>query len=328
MSRVDDLAVWRVLREYDLGPGEPELIALGNRGGFSGACLWRVRTPYCDLCLRAWPEQTSTAQLLIIHDAMHLARSSGLEIVPEISSTRSSDTFVASVLRLWDLSTWMPGRANFHDRPSEIRLREACSALAVLHNAWEKKGIYHALCPAVTRRLDGYKQWNQLADLSWPLESDRARHVVQRWMPAVPEALARWRDATLPTQLCLCDIWHDHLLFEEEKLTAILDYGEVKLDHVAVDVARMLGSLIGDNETGWKTGLDAYRVVRSFSRAEEELAHVLDRTGTLLGAANWLRWLHVEKRSFDDINAAKARLLTLVERMERWQNPPLHGLIR
>ncbi len=33
-----------------------QLISLGNRGGFSGAEIWRVEGEFAPLCLKAWPE--------------------------------------------------------------------------------------------------------------------------------------------------------------------------------------------------------------------------------------------------------------------------------
>ncbi len=113
-------------------------------------------------------------------------------------------------------------------------------------------------------------------------------------------------------------MWHDHILFDGDRLSGIVDYGAIKVDHVAVDLAQLLGSLVGDDTESWTHGLAAYRTVRPLAPEEEELARVLDRAGTLLGMANWLRWLYQERRPFDDIPAVAGRLRTLVERVERW----------
>ena len=44
----------------------------------------------------------------------------------------------------------------------------------------------------------------------------------------------------------------------------------------------------------------------------------LDETGTILGAANWLRWLYRDGRSYEDRNAVARRLEVLVRRLEAW----------
>jgi hypothetical protein len=90
----------------------------------------------------------------------------------------------------------------------------------------------------------------------------------------------------------------------------------VKVDHPAVDVARLLGSLVADDAAGWSAGLRAYGEVRPLAEDEAELARALDETGVVLGVVNWLRWLYAERREFDDRAAAGRRLAVLVERIE------------
>jgi hypothetical protein len=45
---------------------------------------------------------------------------------------------------------------------------------------------------------------------------------------------------------------------------------------------------------------------------------MLDRTGTILGTANWLLWLYRDKRVYEEGSGVARRLAALVERMERW----------
>ena len=123
----------------------------------------------------------------------------------------------------------------------------------------------------------------------------------------------------VPLQPCLCDVWHDHVLFDENYVTGIVDYGAMKIDHPAVDVARQLGSLVEDDAAGWAAGLAAYREVRVFTSEEEELARALDVTGTIVGATKWLRWLYHDDKEFTDRAAAIRRLEELVQRIEKWR---------
>ena len=122
-----------------------------------------------------------------------------------------------------------------------------------------------------------------------------------------------------PLQPCLCDVWHDHVLFDEDYVTGIIDYGAMKIDHPAVDVARLLGSFVEDDPAGWATGIAAYRKVRPFTAEEEELARVLDLAGTTVGASVWLRWLFHDGKEFADRAAAARRLEVLVKRIEKWR---------
>jgi Ser/Thr protein kinase RdoA (MazF antagonist) len=148
---------------------------------------------------------------------------------------------------------------------------------------------------------------------------ERAGRLLSLHLPGVPERLRPWREQRFCLQPCLCDVWHDHLLFEGERLTGLIDYGAVKVDQVAVDLARLLGSLVEDEEAGWRTGLAAYRTVRALSAEEEALARDLDVTGTLLGVVTWMRWLCAEQKVLDR-TAGLRRLEVLLKRIERWSS--------
>jgi Ser/Thr protein kinase RdoA (MazF antagonist) len=140
--------------------------------------------------------------------------------------------------------------------------------------------------------------------------------MIDRLVAAVPGRLQVCSQRCYRLQPCLCDVWHDHLLFEDDRLTGLIDYGSAKIDHPAADVARMFGSLVPDDEASWQTGLRAYRTVRSLSDEELGLATALDDTGVVIGVATWLRWLYEERRPFEDRAAVARRLAVLVGRLE------------
>jgi Ser/Thr protein kinase RdoA (MazF antagonist) len=152
-------------------------------------------------------------------------------------------------------------------------------------------------------------------DPLWPV-TERAWRGLPGWLREVPRCLDAWIDFRCPVQPCLCDPWHDNLLFSGDRLTGLVDYGTVKADHVTVDLARMLGSLVGDDPEGWQRGLRAYRRVRGLNDNEAQLARALDRTGTILGVVNWLRLLYYEGRPYEDRSAVARRLESLLTRIE------------
>src|SRR5262249_48027114 len=108
-------------------------------------------------------------------------------------------------------------------------------------------------------------------------------------------------------------------LFDGNTVTGLIDYGGVKIDHVAVDLARLLGSMVEDRVKLRAAGLEAYKRVRPLSLQEEELVSVLDETGTLVGLITWLKWLYIDGKQFDDRTAAARRLEMLVKRVESWK---------
>jgi len=328
----NDRAAREALQSYPSLSVNAALVTLRNYSGFSGARLWRIKGLGGDLCLRAWPAAgPPPANLQGIHRLMDRAREAGLDFVPTVLRTCQGGTWVEHAGRLWDLTTWMPGAADFHTRPTRARLAAACTALAQLHAVWAKTSCGSSPCPAVTRRLDCLLQWTALvssgrrprfheADLGPVLPwAEKAWQLVQRHAGYLPDLLMPWSTKTVPIQPCLCDIWHDHVLFVGDRVAGIVDYGSVKMDHIAVDLARLLGSFLGDDLPMQAAGIEAYRRQHPFSTEEEELVKLLDKTGTVLGASNWLRWLYYEQRAYEDVAAVVRRLRFLVERMERWR---------
>src|SRR5262249_27772772 len=150
----------------------------------------------------------------------------GLGFVPEVFLTRHRRTWVETAGRLWELTTWMPGRADFHQHPSAARLRAACAALDRLHTAWAVRPLPRLPCPAVGRRLARAAEWTLLVHTGWrPLDrcapddpmrpwAERAWPLLLRHAPAVAGQLAPWVGSRVLIQPCLCDPWHDHILFD------------------------------------------------------------------------------------------------------------------
>lgn len=305
------------------------LTALGNFGGFSGTRLWRLQVGREVLCLRAWPTGNPSPQRLdAIHRCMGAAAAFGLTFVPVLRPTRGGATWAEHAGRLWELATWMPGRADFRERPTATRLEAAVTALARLHLAWSGGGSA-GRCPAVQRRLDLVRKWVGLLDSGWdpariaaaddPARpwAERAWRLLPHRVASVPSRLAAWVEQRVPLQPCLCDIWHDHVLFVGDSVSGVIDFGSIKTDHVAVDLARLLGSMAGDDAELWRAGLREYARQRPLSAEEEALVVVLDETGTVLGAANWLRWLYHDGKQFEDRLAVARRLEELVRRLEQ-----------
>jgi len=323
-----------VLRSYGMLCPDQSVLTLGNRGGFSGARLWKVGDGVGACCLRAWPPGDPTPERLSwIHGLMRRGRERGLDFVPAVARTAQGTTWIAHGGRLWDVIAWMPGQADFQEQPTPARLDAACMALARLHGAWAGVDPVQGPCPGIGRRLRIAQEWIHIIESGWCPEfeeqetdpvlpwAQRAWTLFQSRIGSVPRTLATWRDRAFLLHPCLCDIWHDHVLFEGDRVSGLIDYGGVKVDHCAVDLARLLGSLVEDNADRRDAGLNAYLRCRPLSWEEQALVGVLDETGAVIAVANWLNWLYRDGKTYEDRTAVARRLAKVVQRLEKGKSP-------
>jgi len=98
----------------------------------------------------------------------------------------------------------------------------------------------------------------------------------------------------------------------------LIDFGSTRLDCIVTDLARLLGSLVANDERQYVLGLDAYSHLRPLTQQQRQLVQVLDHTGAVLGLTNWLRWLYLEKRQFEQRSRVAERMAVLERRIEAW----------
>ena len=305
--------------------------------GFSGARVWRVEHDQQQFSLRRWPRSAGSPCRLGANLALqeHLA-GDGLP-VPKPILTSNGASIVFSDGQSWGLATWLPGHADYWDSPRPIKLQAALAALARIHNSAARMADGGPKCQRRTTPSPALlKRSNRLNDFVtgefYQLETAVSRHgessevslarealsLIERTAPTQLEASWRWRRTSLPLQWCLRDVWHDHLLFTGDQVTGVIDFGAAAIDSPAGDVARLLGSLVGDDREGWRLGLEAYTAVRPLSPLELDAVPFFDASGTVLSVANWLHWLYREPTALGenvDRPACLRRLKRLVTRL-------------
>lgn len=98
-------------------------------------------------------------------------------------------------------------------------------------------------------------------------------------------------------------------------MTGIVDFGALQIDSPALDVARLLGGMAGDDAQKWRVSLAVYEAGRPLSSDEHAAVRAADASGTVLGCVNWLRWLYLERRQFADLPAVELRMKSLAMRL-------------
>ncbi|HET6324642.1 MAG TPA: phosphotransferase [Planctomycetaceae bacterium] len=289
------------------------------------------------LCLRGWPQGiASDSKILSLHKFLAYVRSRGIAYIADPLASDEGRTLVRAADRYWQLEPWLPGSADFWSRPSDVRLAAAFEALARLHQvARDFRPVdgqsSHlgpagpAVAPAVVDRLELINGWtpSRLGQLwEWLRRAPGgreptvavARRILAAFERCAPRVARELHDATrepVPLQPCLRDVWHDHVLFDGDAVTGLIDPAAARTDTVATDLSRLAGSLIADDRRAWDIALDAYRSVRPLSPAEARHVGVLDRSGVLLSGMSWLE----RPQIFEQPTEFQSRVLERLERI-------------
>jgi Ser/Thr protein kinase RdoA (MazF antagonist) len=323
----------RILRLYPDDCQAQDVEPLSPTDSFSGAILWRLSTLRGALCLRRWPQGYPTLdRLQFIQAVLWHVDQEGFRQVPLPLETSHHHGFVRHAGHLWELAPWLPGAANYRQSPSRKKLHNAMLALARFHQAAGSFPLAETGRPdrspgiadrtlrlqalvggrlAQLRRGIVPDQWPELASRSARLIA-LAESTSRRILPNL-ESVSQLDVALQP---CIRDVWHAHLLFVDDQVSGIVDFGSMRPENVAADVARLLGSLAGDNADDWQAGLSAYQSLRPLTRDELSLVGAFDRSTVLMGGLQWLEWFFLEGRRFDNRDAVLGRVDEFLARLE------------
>jgi homoserine kinase type II len=300
----------------------------------SGAEFWRIKTPQGPLVLRRWPREHPTPQRLrFIHAVLEHAQQCGLAVLPVPIHADDGNSFVVVEEHLWELTKWLPGSADYAESSSDAKLRSAMVCLAEFHQATvdfppdvpnkaPSPGVakrasrikLFAADEAALRQLIGQSSRAELATLARELSA-----AAVECAPAAVKLLEPLANVAVKLQPCIRDVWHENVLFEGDAVTGLVDFGAVDWESPAIDVARLLGSMAGNDSAQWQNGLAAYETIRMLSPQELQLIVALDAGGTVVGSANWLQWLYIDQRSFDDDAKVVGRMRELLGRLQHFR---------
>lgn len=330
MNPPDDL--WRHY-PAELRPQTAQYLA--GAGGFSGAAFWKAKAAAETLCLRRWPaEHPSAERLRWIHDVLVHVHDRGFQRLPLPFRTASGATFVACDGHLWELTFWMPGAADFRADPSDARLRSALQALAEFHLAAADFPLDRprtAVSPGILERLErlqalrsgGINRLRQAIPSTPPEPLARIAELAQALCGAFEPAAAAVEQALVacrrevPLQPCIRDIWHDHVFFRGSEVSGLVDFGSLRVESVATDLARLAGSLVADDTARWQQALACYAELRPLSPLERQLVSAFDQSSILMSGLSWVEWIFAAGRVFEDYPAIASRMEQSLRRLRR-----------
>lgn len=301
-----------VLNSYPPEIAAAAWVPLGDGGGFSGSCIWRgTSQDGRRFALKRYPQSTNAEDLRRIHRWMAVALASDLGYVPNVETCLNHETVAIGSNRFWDITSWMSGNADFHDQPSDARLLAAIDALARIHLVWSSRvAPVVRYCPAIQRR------WRAIQDAETVLASEssnssllvtQARCSLRNQLPRMRSLLSPWRTQRVAVQPCLIDVWHDHVLFDGDSVTGLIDFAAARVDSPCADLARLLGSLIPGEQSRTQAALKAYATLCPLPNPE--LVEILDLSGVFGAVTNWLMRFQNEEAASNPRILARFELL-------------------
>jgi Ser/Thr protein kinase RdoA (MazF antagonist) len=246
--------------------------------------------------------------------------------------TRHHHGFVRYGGHLWELTPWLAGAANYRQSPNPQKLSSAMLALAQFHEAAHSFPLAETgptASPGMAERAQRLRALieGKLVELreaiapgQWPELAARATRLIGLAEATSGKVLPTLESASrldVVLQPCIRDVWHAHVLFEGDAVSGIVDFGSMRPENAAADVARLLGSLALDDREDWQLGISAYQSVRPLSDDEMSLVEAFDRSTVLMGGLQWLEWIYLEGRRFDNPPGVLVRVDEFLGRLER-----------
>lgn len=312
--------------------------------GWSGGQVYQVTTPWKQAALRKWPPSIPPGRTSVVHLVQSTAFDSGLFAVPELIRTPAGTSIVQEDGADWDLSDWRRG----HPAPASSPHPEHGRQLASLLLRWYEIGgdqriiqafrpilpreLFDAVSPrkpsaspGIARRLDIYRQRLPIDQVLFLGTSERSLSERTTHMLAMAGTwfsnLARYERHPFRIELCLRDVHREHVLYENERVSGLIDFGSIGWDTPAVDIARYL-STFDHFPSDWLLPLETCwvgLVDPSLSRAEwNRLILLLAVTGAIVSAIQWETWLVRERRPFASRERALERWCNRLDFAEPW----------
>lgn len=326
-------------------------------GGLSGARVYHACGPGSSsqgsriqqtdgYVLRCWPSQVTQRRVDHIHQVIGSAAEhcafllKPLPVGAACSDHRSVFGHQLTSMRddngrIWELNRCLPGRPLAVDADVE-QICQGVSALADVHQSLRRQGNSQAVAESITERTRRIAQLTTQLPSIWglPLQGRISPRVVDQLVRVQTLLRAKWGGFAgemsiqlgklaarrLPVHFVLRDTRRQHALFDQGKVSGIIDYDALRVDFPAVDLARwvsgfalyqsqrqeILKAVVAEyNE---KTTFPSVYPVEELTRAIELIAE----SSQMISLANWLVWLAAERRQFEDWSAVSARLNELL----------------
>ncbi|HUG17344.1 MAG TPA: phosphotransferase [Planctomycetaceae bacterium] len=317
----------------------PSANLVDRHRGFSGAIVYRLDVQGEHFALREWrKDQIPVERLQGLHGLLRFVFDRGITQVSVPVPTTKHQTFHQRYGVFRQIEPWMPGRADFREDPSDEKLRSAMRTLARFHLAANEFAAdsecsewfsvqREARSPTIGERLERLEYslsysgdpflLRQIDQIPVSVGIKSALHAVLSALethgPSVREELQSLHSSKFRLQPSLRDVWHDHILFEGDEVTGLIDPSACRSENPVIDLSRLLVSFDVSDRTGF--ALDVYEQLRPLTPDEHRLRRVFDRSQFVLGGVTWIERLVTGLIDPDSLERIETRLNEIIGRL-------------
>jgi len=306
-------------------------------GGFSGAHIDCLQTSAGRFALRCWlRNQIPAERLQELHSWLAHLQQAGIPVAvplrtPSFESTLSLDDVS------FQCEPWLPGKSASRDEMTPPRWRALMHLLGRMHHTstkylptpdgapWFQSG--NGVAPAIPQRCQILQGWTptKIVQTRYHLAqhssefSEIATKILAEFLchaPKITEELQQAESLIVPLSPCLRDLWGEHVLFDGDEVSGLIDPAAARTDHVSSDLSRLLGSLLGDDFDGWQQALREYQQVRPLTPEDLQLLRVMDRSSVLLSGMVWIDRWRADSLPANQLPRLLPRLNTIHARMQ------------
>ena len=292
-------------------------------GGLSGARIFRVQSPRGETALRRWPAgRRDVGRIEQTFARVAAAANAGCGFLASADRTVAGDWLFDDGEHLWSAADWKPGTP---PAETERDVAACATALAQLHQAWAQSDPNEGPPPVAERALAAMDRLRGAAGetLSAAVTSrgllgpsallllDHARRLAAR----SSENLADAASCRRRLHFCLRDARPDHFLLTRGTVTGLIDYDAAAVDSPLADLARLAGGLGKVDSPLWRVALESYAAGSPIASEEVVFCELIASCSLAAAAANWLHWIYVEGREFNDPAAVQLRCRRLLHQL-------------
>lgn len=304
--------------------------------GMSGAMVFRCRSRSGEsYALKKLPIGTKRSRVTEVHRILQIVRSNGCSLVPRIQQCDDQTCWESHDL-LWELHEWLPGTAITSppfDQPVLDQIQSGAAAIRSFHSAAAGLGVQQGIPPAIINRLtrteqlqrelpEAFSRAGEISGQMGELVKAAASKLQLNWNAVGPEivrSLSPYADQKMEVQFVLRDVHREHILFDGDQASGLVDFDAVRIDTPLTDLARWAGSFTShhntsrnENQLVWNAAMAGFFDHSPFKTGLEreqqvQLAKHLSWSGSWISLANWLIWVAVERRRFPAGETAVSR---------------------